>query len=98
MVRSLGRLPVLAPENHRWYSTSSLALDTSFGLQGVVVVKHTDCGSLAYGNERVRLMLGERAPRMKDLIGEVEFGGGWRWSTCRLSFILKTCRSLLPSC
>lgn len=51
-----------------------LALDTLVGIHEIVVVKHTDCGSLAYTTEGVQEVLIERAPGKKSEIKEMEFG------------------------
>ncbi|TKA57549.1 hypothetical protein B0A55_12413 [Friedmanniomyces simplex] len=51
-----------------------LALDVLLGLQEIVVIKHTDCGSLAYTDEGVKRVLGERAPGMQEEIAKMEFG------------------------
>jgi carbonic anhydrase len=41
---------------------------------GKQVVKHTDCGSLAYTTEGVKNVLKERAPGKKDEIEKMEIG------------------------
>ena len=51
-----------------------LALDTLVGLHEIMVVKHTDCGSLAYTAEGVKGVLNQRAPGKKDEIEKMELG------------------------
>lgn len=51
-----------------------LALDTLVGLHEIMVVKHTDCGSLTYTEEGVKGVLKERAPGKKDEIEKMEIG------------------------
>ena len=51
-----------------------LALDTFLGFHEIMVVKHTDCGSLVYTNEEVKGVLMERAPGKKDEIENMEMG------------------------
>jgi carbonic anhydrase len=51
-----------------------LALDALVRLDEIMVVKHTDCGSLAYTTEGVNNVLRERAPGKKDQIEKMELG------------------------
>lgn len=51
-----------------------LALDTLVGFNEIMVVKHTDCGSLVYTNEGVKGVLAERSPGQKDEIENMELG------------------------
>jgi carbonic anhydrase len=51
-----------------------LALDTLLSFHEIMVVKHTDCGSLLYTNEGVKGVLMERVPGKKDEIENMEMG------------------------
>ena len=51
-----------------------LALDTLVGLEEIMVIKHTDCGSLAYTTKGVKDVLNERAPGKKNEIEKMELG------------------------
>ena len=51
-----------------------LALDTLVGINEIMVVKHTDCGSLAFTNASVKDVLKERVPIKREEIEEMEFG------------------------
>ncbi|KAK3655415.1 hypothetical protein LTR22_010300 [Elasticomyces elasticus] len=51
-----------------------VALDTLVDFREIMVVKHTDCGSLMYTVEGVRGVLGERAPGKKAEIEKMELG------------------------
>ncbi|KAK5701514.1 hypothetical protein LTR97_004329 [Elasticomyces elasticus] len=51
-----------------------LAIDCLLGLKEIMVVKHTDCGTLAYTDEGVKTVLAERAPSAKKEIEELYVG------------------------
>jgi carbonic anhydrase len=51
-----------------------LALDTLLDFHEIMVVKHTDCGTLVFTNEGVKGVLTERAPEKKDEIENMEMG------------------------
>lgn len=51
-----------------------LALDTLVGINEIMVVKHTDCGSLAFTEEGVKDVLKKRAPGREKEIEEMEIG------------------------
>lgn len=51
-----------------------LAIDALIGIKEVMVVKHTDCGSLAYTENGVKGVLKERAPGLDKEIDGMELG------------------------
>ena len=51
-----------------------LALDTLVGIHEIMVVKHTDCGSLAFTEKGVKDILKQRAPMREQDINEMDFG------------------------
>lgn len=53
---------------------SILAVDALIGIDEVLVIKHTDCGSLAYTEKGVKDALKERAPGREKEIDEMELG------------------------
>jgi carbonic anhydrase len=51
-----------------------LAIDALIGLNEIMVIKHTDCGTLAYTDKGVKGALKERAPGLEKEIDEMEIG------------------------